>query len=519
MPRDSDVAGAMKKILALVLLTVSSTCFALSNPCDTFHVSINGAAFVVEPTGMDDTLNIQCALDSAIAQGITSVRLAEGEFSITQLEAVEFSGALIGVSKAATRVDITDSSVDCASMESLGQTAAAIKFVGGSPEVRNMSLFGGDFCSSDASVTPSFVHFTGREADSTSCDNDVVFGVVDRVNLFSEAGRPVGVRASPEGYSLGGCKQTLLGTVKINRSELSGFQIAVVTSMRGGAQVDVNYSNFSDNVLDTFFVDSFQSTNVVGNTFNGNPTPEEPAHYSVAIATTIDSPPAQSGFVVSENVFNLASAPNRNSIGVYLEQSEQTVDLAALLVKNTFNLSGEGAFGVYEAGVSNGFVGNNRFTGNGSAAIALGLSATNSSSGWVISANRGLGNFTGTLDDILLDSNSNTAVVGELQQAQVRDLGTSNTVLPVEGGVVPVPVSDTIISSISGSFDGWDGGETIVSLVNGQVWQQADFTFDFSFLFGPRVVIFSDPSCLSGKRMVFPDEFMPPQSACVRRLA
>lgn len=510
-------------LLIAISLFFAAHASALENPCNRNFVTINGAAIEVSATGTSDTQNIQCALDSAAEQGISQVILKQGNFVTGGLEAVDFVGRLSGVSRATTLLRIENQSVDCSAAEAAGQTPAAIKFIGGSPEVRSLSLEVDDICATSPLALPALIHFTGRATSSSDCeDNDVVFGVVDRVSLTAGDEQLVGVRSTAEGYALGGCKQTLLGTLKVNRSALNGFQLAIQTSMRGGAQVDVNYNEFSDNVFDTFFADSFQATNVIGNTFNGSPTSSSPTHYAVAIGTTIDSPPAQSAFVISENVFNLSPSAGLNSIGVYLEQSDQVADLTPILIKNTFNLSGEGAFGVYESGVNNGFVGNNRFTGQGAAAVALGLSTASPSSGWVVAANRGLGNFNGSTEDIVLERNASFAIIGDGQQVDVLDLGTSNSVLPIAGGdgvvTVPVQVSDTIISRISDSFDGWDGS-TVVTLDNGQVWRQDDFTFDFALAFFPRVAIFTDPSCLSGKRLVFPDATNPPRGACVRRLA
>jgi len=55
---------------------------------------------------------------------------------------------------------------------------------------------------------------------------------------------------------------------------------------------------------------------------------------------------------------------------------------------------------------------------------------------------------------------------------------------------VPVPVGgNALVSQIYGNFDGWDG-DTIFELVNGQVWQQAEYKYQYFYLYQPDIVIY-----------------------------
>ncbi|MCY4672324.1 MAG: hypothetical protein OXD43_00915 [Bacteroidetes bacterium] len=45
-----------------------------------------------------------------------------------------------------------------------------------------------------------------------------------------------------------------------------------------------------------------------------------------------------------------------------------------------------------------------------------------------------------------------------------------------------------IKSRIDGTFVGWSG-ETIVKLVNGQIWQQAEFWYRYHYAYMPEVII------------------------------
>ncbi|MBK1890777.1 hypothetical protein Undi14_12110 [Undibacterium sp. 14-3-2] len=45
-----------------------------------------------------------------------------------------------------------------------------------------------------------------------------------------------------------------------------------------------------------------------------------------------------------------------------------------------------------------------------------------------------------------------------------------------------------IHSQINGEFNGWDG-DTVVKLVNGQVWQQSEYWYHYHYAYMPRVTI------------------------------
>src|SRR5262249_36593061 len=52
-----------------------------------------------------------------------------------------------------------------------------------------------------------------------------------------------------------------------------------------------------------------------------------------------------------------------------------------------------------------------------------------------------------------------------------------------------VPSGDVIESQIDGDFEGWEG-ETIVKLTNGQVWQQTDYYYEYTYDFMPEVLVY-----------------------------
>ena len=49
--------------------------------------------------------------------------------------------------------------------------------------------------------------------------------------------------------------------------------------------------------------------------------------------------------------------------------------------------------------------------------------------------------------------------------------------------------SDVIESSINGTFNGWDG-ETVVKLMNGQIWKQSAYHYEYHYAYMPKVLIY-----------------------------
>jgi hypothetical protein len=62
--------------------------------------------------------------------------------------------------------------------------------------------------------------------------------------------------------------------------------------------------------------------------------------------------------------------------------------------------------------------------------------------------------------------------------------------------------SPAVESTIAGDFSGWEG-ETIFKLSNGQIWQQAEYDYMYSYSYRPDVTIFSTSA---GCRMKVEDE-------------
>lgn len=62
----------------------------------------------------------------------------------------------------------------------------------------------------------------------------------------------------------------------------------------------------------------------------------------------------------------------------------------------------------------------------------------------------------------------------------------------INAGSIPTP-SAVIESKVDGEFEGWDG-ETIVKLMNGQIWQQARYHYEYHYAYMPDVLIYKSGS-------------------------
>lgn len=56
-------------------------------------------------------------------------------------------------------------------------------------------------------------------------------------------------------------------------------------------------------------------------------------------------------------------------------------------------------------------------------------------------------------------------------------------------GATGAPASSVIETQIDGDFEGWEG-ETIVKLMNGQIWQQTEYHYHYHYAFMPKVLIY-----------------------------
>jgi hypothetical protein len=82
---------------------------------------------------------------------------------------------------------------------------------------------------------------------------------------------------------------------------------------------------------------------------------------------------------------------------------------------------------------------------------------------------------------------------------------------PAPAPAAPTTTSAAIESQIDGDFNGWEG-ETIFKLTNGQIWQQAEYDYEYEYAFMPEVTIYKTSACWKMKVEGMDD------TVCVKRL-
>jgi len=138
--------------LFLVIVLVGGVAFATSEvfadtPCDSAYVTQSGNVISVQPNGADDTSNIQCAFDTAVATGPGGdVLLSSGTFYTAQIVVNDFHGKFHGAGSKYTTV---------VNLPNLYVTSVDFYFDPPSADNPWPSLFafvGGDFVVSDLAV-------------------------------------------------------------------------------------------------------------------------------------------------------------------------------------------------------------------------------------------------------------------------------------------------------------------------------------------------------------------------------
>jgi len=58
------------------------------------------------------------------------------------------------------------------------------------------------------------------------------------------------------------------------------------------------------------------------------------------------------------------------------------------------------------------------------------------------------------------------------------------------GQIVNKPSQPSVIETqVDGEFSGWEG-ETIVKLINGQIWQQTEYHYEYHYAYMPNVLVY-----------------------------
>ena len=422
-------------VLAMFWLGSAPDTLASSIGCDDDFVQLNQVTLVIKVTanGVDDTNNIQCALDAAASGGYPIVRLAPTTYFTSALLVKNFKGTFEGTTKATTIIEVLDHSIDCDAMRTAGMQHAVIKFVGGEPRLRYMTIRADQSCMEDGQQINALLNFTGESALAGDCDNDVIFGVVDRVILDSNNNdtgprTAVLVFAESRNGNVWGCKDTLLGTFKLNRVEIINSYFGIRISMQAGAQVDMNFNEFRNNREAIQLYNTNQNTSITTNKLFGN-NPAVAPYVGIEILT-LPGAPLKTRVVVHNNEFNIDSFQvSLSRRAIVAAESGGIANVSTVITGNLFNLDGTWTHGIWMNSISNGHVSANRFSGSNAKPIDIG--GNTPVTGWTITANNGLENFSqGFSTGISLGTSTSLCIVGAGQGVSVADKGTNNTILP-----------------------------------------------------------------------------------------
>ncbi len=427
-------------IAALAMITGVQSALAQDLGCSSL-VSLNGGTIEVESVesegSSDDTENVQCALDAAAEGGYRDVFLTSPQYTIGAIAVTGFVGDLRGRSKAGTHVTIEDSSLSCD-----GAIGVALEFRVGTASVRNMTLHVDSPCGDGGSASVIAYY-----SDPNKCSNRTTFGNVDRVVINGQGTSGLDAVTGVTMQAAPGCtaaNERILGTLKVNRSEMTQLDFGVISSVAGGGQVDVNYNTFDMVGLPLTILDAAQSTTVLSNTFNFNDVPGYPAGTglgttAVFIASTSDSP-ARNSTTIKSNKFKDAGASSAG-YGILAGQQGSSIAHTMLVSANTFtgNSSSTDGAGLAAIDTNDGLVSGNRFSGKAGTWIDL-RSGTKADgyvggnvSGWAIVAND-FGASQATTD-VLLGTRTSGIIVGKDQDLpKVDDQTGNNDVLESSSG-------------------------------------------------------------------------------------
>jgi len=427
-------------IAALAMITGVQSALAQDLGCSSL-VSLNGGTIEVESVesegSSDDTENVQCALDAATEGGYRDVFLTSPQYTIGAIAVTGFVGDLRGRSKAGTHVTIEDSSLSCD-----GAIGVALEFRVGTASVRNMTLHVDSPCGDGGSASVIAYY-----SDPNKCSNRTTFGNVDRVVINGQGTSGLDAVTGVTMQAAPGCtaaNERILGTLKVNRSEMTQLDFGVISSVAGGGQVDVNYNTFDMVGLPLTILDAAQSTTVLSNTFNFNDVPGYPAGTglgttAVFIASTSDSP-ASNSTTMKSNKFKDAGASSAG-YGILTGQQGSSIAHTMLVSANTFtgNSSSTDGAGLAAIDTNGGLVSGNRFSGKAGTWIDL-RSGTKADgyvggnvSGWAIVAND-FGASQATTD-VLLGTRTSGIIVGKDQDLpKVDDQTGNNDVLESSSG-------------------------------------------------------------------------------------
>ena len=144
--RNHAIAFAIMALIASTLLVApaASADHHLIR-CDHDYVKVHGTTIKVLPTGVDDTENLQCALDLATSMRWAKVKLIAGEYHTSFLEAEGFHGVFKGAGRDHTTILTLAEGLDCITRLEQAGDLFLLTFGGSNVVVKDLTIgVGGD---------------------------------------------------------------------------------------------------------------------------------------------------------------------------------------------------------------------------------------------------------------------------------------------------------------------------------------------------------------------------------------
>ncbi len=417
--------------LVFICLTAFSEIVVAQDLSCSSAVTLNGGTLeITSDNSGGDTENLQCAIDFAIEAGFRDIYLSSSAYDIGAVSAKGFRGDLRGRSKGATLVSIQNGALNCS--EAVG---AAMEFQVGNASVRNMTISVDSPCA-DGNAASVIAFFS----NAANCADRTVFGNVDRV-VIAGAGTQgsdtvVGITADVAP----GCNsadQRVLGTLKVNRSELRDLEFGVRTYMGGGGQVDINYNSLARVGLPISILDANQTTTILANKITFNDVDSYGVSSglgttAIYVASTAASPNTNTTTIKNNTLTD--GGLSASGVAVYAGQIDKGIDHKMAVTGNTFqgisaNTDGRGLVAI---DTEDGVISGNTFLS--AAGTWIDISSGDSTfvgrdvSGWAIVANEFSGSTANT--DISLGEGTSGVIVGRSQGfPKVDDVTGQNDIL------------------------------------------------------------------------------------------
>ena len=403
-----------RRLILFFLLIHAMPVFSLSNECGA-STSIEGTGYLIAPSGKDDTTNIKCAFQSAKEQGLSSITLAEGDFNVSTLDVGDFEGVFQGSNRRKSKVFVANNVADCG--DGFDDATGIFTFFGGNVSVRKMTIDVDRPCSRGS----SFIVFRFTQK---SCGARTHFANVDRVTLISPSSEDISTAVQMTGRMV--CvedQKGSLGTFKLNRSSIEGFDVGTSVSLLGGGQVDINFNEFIGVAEGVVFENANQNATITGNTFDY-------VFDGVLVYAVEAYAPGSNRVVVHNNKF-LQSTADSYAYGVRVFHEQKRTATSVVISENTFELEeragDDSKIGIGIFDTDNAVIVSNEFTGS----ARVGIYVDAFSFGGEASKNTAIiGNSfkqDNSLEDIdvFLGEETEGSVVGR-QFAKTRDYGTNN---------------------------------------------------------------------------------------------